>query len=319
MAANTRKPGYAAVPYFSKAHLLECFVDNQLTEPWALIRPFAFDSTGGSIVAVNSAFVKMFGYSQRELLGRSFRRLIPEELFEITEMMYDKMLAEFRNMRNCQVLSHDTCTITAKDGRWLMSQAVGTFYFGAEGGGPICISVQMKSAIPVQKSVAIEWSKQAGIDSLRVAPQSTLALPKDVRFHEGSFFSSAPVTSLSTVTEFPVPSSSSSLHSSTSIKPYSSSSSSNLLFSPLLSTTETSSNSPSSCASSHTTTPFLDLLATPTIDWLDAPSSSSSSLSSSSQEQERFSQECASLCEPSSPFNGTHPPCYSNSFADAFD
>ncbi|KAL6040233.1 hypothetical protein QOT17_025475 [Balamuthia mandrillaris] len=200
------------MPYFSKAHLLECFVDNQLVEPWALLRPLAFDSNGGNVVALNSAFLKLSGYSQRELLGRSSRCLAPEELLEDMELMYDELMGEWGNMRDCQITLRDTCTIATKDGTWLMCHTTATAYFDVEeGGGPLCFSVQVKTAVPVQKSVAIEQSKQSlGTKPWRVAPRSLVPLPKDVRFHDGSVFAVAPLTSLSAMEEYSSPCTSSS-------------------------------------------------------------------------------------------------------------
>ncbi|KAL6065191.1 hypothetical protein QOT17_010386 [Balamuthia mandrillaris] len=289
MAANTRKPSIASIPYFSKAHLLECYVDNELTEPWALMRPFALDAEGGSIVAVNSAFLKTYGYSQNELLGRCFRLLVPEELFEIMELMYERMMTQLGVVSNCQVLSHDTCPMTTKDGTWLMSHSLCRCYYGPDG-GLMCIAVQMKSAVPVQRGVAVEWAKHASIESWKVAPQTAVALPKDVRFHEGTFFPAAPLSSL--VMKEGAPVDVNTVHSS-AIQPYSSSAMQHPTSPSFFSTVDFSS------------TTYLDLLTSPAFDgggsscWSDGSSHVSPSSSSASSSVDRFSLLDESLCEPS--------------------
>ncbi|KAL6065184.1 hypothetical protein QOT17_010379 [Balamuthia mandrillaris] len=295
ITTNTKKPGCSTsiAHHLSPAHMLECFVDNQLTEPWALIRPFVFGSEGSSVVAVNSAFLKISGYTQHELLGRNFRSLIPEELLEATELRISKMRTEWADMHNCQMTSRDPCTIAAKDGTWVMSHALATFYFGAEGGNPLFIAIKMKNAIPVHKSIAIEWSRQA--DSLepssarRVSPRKAVALPRDVRFHEGSFFPAAPVTSLAKVMA--------EKEAEENFPPASASS----LLDPL---------------STYSTTSFLDLLTSATVDygsgaWLDAPLPFPAS-SSCASSIDRYSQQdcCPLVCEPSYFNHAEQPPAY---------
>ncbi|KAL6065186.1 hypothetical protein QOT17_010381 [Balamuthia mandrillaris] len=215
----------------SKAHRLECVVDNQLREPWVLIRPTALESCRGSIVAVNSTFLKLSGYSQSEILGQSLGLIVPEELLQIMDLTFSMALAQWGDISDGRVMSRNISGMTTKGGTWLMTQSQSTFHFDSAG-ELLCVAVQLVSAIPVQRD-AIDWSKQAGMESWQKSPDSPVTLPKDARFHDGSFFASAPLTSVSVLEEFsstfsppssikPSPPSSSSSFSSSSAHPASS-------------------------------------------------------------------------------------------------
>ncbi|KAL6040232.1 hypothetical protein QOT17_025474, partial [Balamuthia mandrillaris] len=186
------------------------------------------------------------------------------------------------------------------DGTWLMCHTTATAYFGVEeGGGPLCFSVQVRSAVPVQKSVTIEQRIRMNTESWRVLPRSLVVLPSDVRFHDGSVFSHAPLTLLSTTAEdFPLPSidlSSSYFAHHRAASP--------TLFSTLF---------PSDCHNSTTT--HVDLLTADEVDGGPFPSSCLSGTPHASSSRERYSQDCVSRYEPSSSFvSASYLPCSNSS------
>ncbi|KAL6065185.1 hypothetical protein QOT17_010380 [Balamuthia mandrillaris] len=312
---NPRRLRYSPMMYLSTAHPLECCVDDQLTEPWVMIRPFAIDSVGSSIIAVNSAFMTMYGYSQRDLLGLCFSSLIPDETIGALQRAYSKRMTQWSELRNCQLSVQDTCTIIARDGTWLMSHTDSTFYFGPDG-GLLFIALRMKNTNAVQRNLAIQWGRQERTVTWKMSLRSVVALPRDVRFHEGSFFPTAPVASVEDVTGGPACS---------SAIPYSSTQEKQMPLPP----------SPSIISTSDCSTDaLLDMLSAPTVDCrysssrLDSHASSSSSscsfsspippspppasftspsFSSSAVSMEPFSRDSAPLCEPVSQHSSSYP------------
>ncbi|KAL6065181.1 hypothetical protein QOT17_010376 [Balamuthia mandrillaris] len=64
-------PRKALIPHIPTAHVMACFVDSRMKGPWVLVRPFALEASGNSIIAVNLAFSKLYGYSQALSLSLS--------------------------------------------------------------------------------------------------------------------------------------------------------------------------------------------------------------------------------------------------------